>query len=910
MQSIDQVLSCNNCGSPFTWSTGEQRFYASKGFMPPKTCPACRQERRSRTTSGSAASPGEAPAAPRQQPAPRRAWHIEGRPRFRDAVDRVLDELQRNAPHRYQEALAYLGRAVYDPDAVNRRYQNAWAVSDGTFAIDGTNYEHFILVFLHEVGHNVAGMARGDWSEEAAYAYAVEVLRELGPRDWQGQTNQPLVTCDTAQQPHQPHMVTLGRDRTTGQPVTIDADARTRGLYIIGRTGTGKTTLIASLAQQDIAAGQGVCVLDPVGGLITRILAQLPREHEGRVILLDIDDDQSVFGLNLYECANPTSDLLVSRAREQVVAVFAKLWGEEGVRGDAWGPQLEEIISNSATTLIEAGYTLAELPLLLLDDRFRQHCVQAMRNDPVRREFWQLAFNQWSKADRDFRINSTRNKVGAFTNNPLSRAIFGQQRSTIDFRTIMDEGKVLLVRLSPNMERLSNLVGTVLISKLMQAAFARPEGQRRPFYVYADEFQRFATPDFTRILPEGRQFRMSFTVAHQTRSQLDDKKKGATRQVGTLVVFPVDSASAAEVAGEFNASPPNQRVIGQRPKRAVSPNPVAELVRGGHANPAVRRFAHDYLSRMHEALQSPADCRERMFPDDLAPPTVPGGFSRYLSDHGTLRAALRDINRYLSDVMERRLTLYTPPERSRFLVIMLTLRAFIGFGQEVEGPPLWLPFLIHPSDEVRQALQHYLAARDISRPQAGTPALQRARAALIAALERCPRQHVEPGSYPHPTRLEPTFEDNQKRTARVQGELRRIDDFLAVARDVGQLLAVEPIEVNTGQYEPEYERRTVQDLRNDIANALVNPENVHHARCKVWQRVDGQDRRVEYQLADPGFQPATLNPDTLARIRAQTRRQGYCRERAEVEAEIAERQRPFLGTDPGGAAPLRKRQPL
>ncbi len=851
--------------------------------------------------------------APRQHPASGREWHIEGPPAFREAVNRVLNELQRTAPHRYQEALTYLGRAVYDPDAVARRYRDAWAVSDGTFAIDGTNYEHFILVFLHEVGHNVAGQTRGDWSEVAAYSYAVEVLRELGPRAWHGQTNQPLVTCATVQQPYQPHAVTLGRDRTTGQPVTVDADARTRGLYIIGRTGTGKTTLIESLVQQDIAAGQGVCVLDPAGSLITRILARLPREHEERVILLHLADDQSIFGLNLYECANPDSDLLVSRAREQVVAIFEKLWGEEGARGDAWGPQLEEVVSNSAVTLIEAGYTLAELPLLLLDERFRQHCVQAMRNDQVRRVFWGLRFQQWDRHERDRRINSTLNKVGAFLDNPLSRAVFGQARSTIDFRTIMDEGKVLLVRLSPTMERLSNLVGTVLISKLMQAAFARPEGQRRPFYLYADEFQRYATPDFTRILPEGRQFGQATTVAHQTRSQLDDKKKGATLQVGTLVVLPVDNASAAELAGEFDATPTTQRVIGQRPKRAVSPNPVADLVRGGHANPMVRRFVHECLGRLHDRVQGREHYLRLTYRDPAAPGDQ-GGESSYASvyatDFGTLREALRQLNRYLRDVMERRLTMYSPPERARFLAIMLTLRAFIGFGQEIVDPKGRGFFDIHPSDELRQMLQRYLEARDLTRPHASAQVFASARAALLATLERCPRQEVWEPRYPDPEQLGPTFEDAHRRLARVQGELKRVDAFLAMARDVGQVLTVEPVEVNTGQYEPIFEQRTVQDLRNDIANALVNPENVHHARCKVWQRVDGQDRRVEYQLADPGFEPATLNPDTLARIRAQTRQQGYCRERAVVEAEIAERQRSFTGTDPGGSAPLRKRQPL
>jgi len=346
----------------------------------------------------------------------------------------------------------------------------------------------------------------------------------------------------------------LGTDTETHQTVYIPKPSRSQGLYIIGIQGTGKSGLIENLIMQDIDQQIGVCVLDPHGELIDHVLARLEPKNEKDVILLDISDEDYPFGLNLFTCSNLNSAKAVQGVVDQVMHVFDKLLG---VSHDT--PLILQYLRNCTYTLIaNPGYTMAEIPLLLTDKNCRQQLVANVKKLETL-TFWR-DYDAMPPSEQRIERSSILRRVEEFLQD-LTKPIVGQSKTTTDLQKIMNEGKILLVKLSAQVDSVSSLIGSLMIALILNAAYNRPS-QRRQFHLYADEFQRFATEDFATLLEEARKFGIATTIAHQNRGQLNSANskletdlKDRSRSVGNLVVFKINSKDADDLAGEFDITP-------------------------------------------------------------------------------------------------------------------------------------------------------------------------------------------------------------------------------------------------------------------------------------------------------------------------------------------------------------------
>jgi hypothetical protein len=343
----------------------------------------------------------------------------------------------------------------------------------------------------------------------------------------------------------------LGRDIQTGDYVDVPQASRRQGLYITGIQGTGKSVLIENLIIQDIKQNMGVCLLDPHGDLTQAVLSRMPDRRIKDVIYLDISDFRYPFGINPFVCSDPTNPFEVQKIVDQVRHIFEKLLG---VSRDT--PLLLDYLKNCTRTLIaNPGYTMADIPLLLQDAACRKKLVANVSDIDVQR-FWRHQ-DQKKPTDQIYEISSTLRRVDEFLQ-PISRPIVGQSTSTIDMRNVMDEGKILLVKLDTSIESVTSLIGSLIIASTLNAAKSRadmPVNKRRQFNLYADEFQRFATEDFATLLEEARKFGIGITIAHQNGSQLEPSLKERARSVANLVVFKVNSKDADELAGEFDITP-------------------------------------------------------------------------------------------------------------------------------------------------------------------------------------------------------------------------------------------------------------------------------------------------------------------------------------------------------------------
>lgn len=328
----------------------------------------------------------------------------------------------------------------------------------------------------------------------------------------------------------------------------IKPDDRRRHMYIIGKTGMGKSTLIENMVIQDIRNGKGVALVDPLGDLVERILKFIPSNRINDVVYFNPADFQYPLAFNVLESIDPTHHHLVTSG---LIAVFKKIWV------DSWGPRLEYVLRNTILSLLEyPGSTLLGVTRMLVDKKFRQKVVDKI-TDPIVKAFWLDEFNAYSNQFRTEAVSPIQNKVGQFLSSSVIRNIVGQSKSTIDMRTIMDSGKILLMNLSKGRigEDNASLLGAMMITKLQLAAMSRvdtPEAERRDFYLYVDEFQNFATESFATILSEARKYRLNLTIAHQYIEQLDETVQAAVfGNVGTIICFRVGAADAEFLVKEF-----------------------------------------------------------------------------------------------------------------------------------------------------------------------------------------------------------------------------------------------------------------------------------------------------------------------------------------------------------------------
>lgn len=355
----------------------------------------------------------------------------------------------------------------------------------------------------------------------------------------------------TAQDENKDQINFFGRTDFKGEAITfgIKRNDRRRHMYIVGKSGTGKSTLIANMAINDIRNREGMAVIDPHGDLIEILLDYIPSYRVNDVVYLDPANAERSFVLNPLEVTNRSQRELVVSG---IIAIFSKLYAH------SWGPRLEYILRNTLFALSEIpDATFAEIPEMLANPTYRRQKVQKI-TDPIIKNFFTHEFENMTDKLQAESISPILNKVGQFISSPTMRNIVGRPHSTIDLENIINSGKILLVNLSQGRlgEDNAALLGAMLITKLQLAAMNRvniAEEDRKDFFLYVDEFQNFATESFIKILSEARKYRLNLTLANQYTAQVPPEVLAAIYgNCGTIMSFLVGASDATLLTREFD----------------------------------------------------------------------------------------------------------------------------------------------------------------------------------------------------------------------------------------------------------------------------------------------------------------------------------------------------------------------
>lgn len=653
-----------------------------------------------------------------------------------------------------------------------------------------------------------------------------------------------------------PNTTIIGKDHHTEEPVLLPQDIRPQGVYILGTNGTGKSTLIANMIATDLEQGLGLCLLDPHGDLTKQVIASCPAERRKDIIYIDISNSAFPVGFSLFECSDLNVDL-VTQTAEFVYHVFAKVWG---VGTDT--PQLAQVLRHITYTLISnPGTTFAEIPLLLTEQDVREKLI-ANVSLPRTRQFW-TQYNKMSAKDQRDYTSSTLNKVDAFLTAPLIANIVGQEKTTLNFREIMDTGKILLVQLSPRLEEFSNLIGAVIIGKLLDTAYSRvdtPEEERQQFHIYADEFQRFATPDMATLINEARKFRVGLVLAHQTMSQIGEELVQTALSSGTKIIFRSTGDDAGVAAKVFDHTPPPPEITGQRPILSPKRDVIEHLIKNGHSNPRHiegTKVLVIFRQVMGEHVESPTLARPMMGGgwEDMVANMIIGGKNRAAQRQhqrdvelmAEFKAVVNNkLNNLFCEVMKDRNPM-KPFDTGDMTIIMKMIEAY----PFVCSFPKMLEALCDPSPNM------HLSALDAL--DQGAQNVGRGAATLLLGAKGNNREHA-----------------------------RRIRSIITGLRQLMYILAQEPILVDSGQWEPIYDKpRTYADVENEIASTLANLPN-RQAKVKVLS----EEFLMDTLPSAPGLTGEALD-DLLRDITEATVSQ-YCRDRLVVEAEILVRQENLL----------------
>lgn len=378
---------------------------------------------------------------------------------------------------------------------------------------------------------------------------------------------------------------------------------RRQHMYVIGKTGTGKSALLHNMIVQDIANGEGMCVIDPHGELIEDILREVPEERLKDVVYFNPADTDYHIGFNVLELPDPRYKHL---AASGLMSIFTKIWS------NVWSARMEYIMNNAILALLDTpGSTLLGITRILVDKDFRQKIVANVK-DPVVRAFWIHEYEEWQDKFRSEAIAPIQNKVGQFLSTALIRNVVGQEKSTINIFDIMNERKIFLVNVSKGRigEDNSALLGAMIITKVQLSAMERvriPEDERKDFYLYVDEFQNFATDSFASILSEARKYRLNLIIAHQYIGQLVTDMSTVVRDavfgnVGTMLSFRVGATDAEFLEKEFEPefTPPD---LIQLPNRNIY---LKLMVDGVTSRP----FSASTLAPFH--LKTSSDIQQRV----------------------------------------------------------------------------------------------------------------------------------------------------------------------------------------------------------------------------------------------------------------------------------------------------------
>ncbi len=395
---------------------------------------------------------------------------------------------------------------------------------------------------------------------------------------------------------------------------------RRQHVYILGKSGTGKSVLMFNMIIQNIVNGEGVCMVDPHGENVEAVLAAIPPHRIKDVIYFNPADPDYHIGFNVLELVDPQYKHLVASG---LMGIFTKIWA------NAWSARMEYILNNTILALLDTpGTTLLGIPRMLVDKDYRQTIISNLK-DPVIKAFWIHEYESWQDKFRNEAIAPIQNKVGQFLSTAIIRNVVGQSKSTINIFDMMNQGKIFLVNVSKGRigEDNSALLGGMIITKIQLAAMERvriPEDDRRDFYLYVDEFQNFVTDAFASILSEARKYRLNLTVAHQYTAQLISDKSSAVRDavfgnVGTMIVFRVGSDDADFLEKEFEPeftpqdilNLPNYKIylklmIDGITSRPFSAKTLPPMVKGGNTKVAeeVIRSSRELYCRPRQDIEN------------------------------------------------------------------------------------------------------------------------------------------------------------------------------------------------------------------------------------------------------------------------------------------------------------------
>jgi hypothetical protein len=520
---------------------------------------------------------------------------------------------------------------------------------------------------------------------------------------------------------------------------------------------------------------------------------------------------------------------------------------------------LAQVLRNVTFTLIQnPGTTIAEIPLLLQDRNTREKLIAKVKNSQVRL-FWN-SYNKLKDREQQEKTSSTLNKVDAFLTQPIIANIVGQSKTSINFREIMDTGKILLVQLSPRLEDLSTLVGSVVIGQLLHATFSRAdvkEEERKQFNLYADEYQRYATSDFAVLLSEARKYKLATTIGHQTLSQLDEANKGAAANSANMVVFRVSGEDGVELSKNFDTTPPPPEVIGKRPVLVPKQDVITHLLNQGHPNPEALSF-QKYLLFFKELSGEHIDSPQylRNYSGSIVTGFIVGMRNRSAANK------YYDMQKVQQDVK----------------IALHHLNQWFYMGQQTRDTTLELR---------HEILLSFCAAADVDKML--RPFLDHEREISLLC-------------HPDMNKWEEAKQLLMQKTWKWD-EWGEIEKFLRALRTTFVTLCQEPVLVDSGRWEDIYDKpRTYADVQNEIATRLANQKN-YTAKVKtvggeyVIQTIPPKDDRagsaVPLSSPDGGNDPYAVR---LELVREQTRKL-YCRPRVEAEEEIIKRHEELMRDD-------------
>lgn len=359
----------------------------------------------------------------------------------------------------------------------------------------------------------------------------------------------PIVTRDTDTELKK-EINPFAKTTFKNQEVTygIRRSDRRKHMYVIGKTGTGKSTLLSNMAINDLKNNEGLCVIDPHGDLVETILNYIPSHRINDVVYFDPSDPERTVKINLFEGENIVHRELIASG---IVSIFRKLYAY------SWGPRLEYILRNTLLTLLESKTSrMSDIVDILTNQKMRLKIIEEL-TDPILKNFWLYEFEKMPDRQRTEAIAPILNKVGQFVSSPLVRDVVNTHVSSFSIEEVMNQGKILLVNLSQGKlgEDNATLLGAMLITKIQLSAMARvniPEDQRRDFYLYVDEFQNFATESFNKILSEARKYRLNLILANQYIAQIPEEvQKAIFGNCGSMASFIMGADDASVFEKEY-----------------------------------------------------------------------------------------------------------------------------------------------------------------------------------------------------------------------------------------------------------------------------------------------------------------------------------------------------------------------